>query len=230
MLTAGFAVIAVPWRLWRPARPGSDRSAKFIRAAYAWLGVSLAMLLLMPLHQFLSGLPFSHAYSGATRHAITVGFVSMIILGIGAKVVPSLVGVAAERLASLWGPFILINLGCFLRIALQSATDFLPHAFSVLGLSGTLEVAGIAWWGLSLVRLMYQSSSAQVGSLVRLRVDPSLRRGAGPPASEDMPCSCCGACERGRGTAPPQVSRAEPAVSLLAAPPSWESETCKPCN
>src|SRR5262249_35609757 len=61
LLAAGVVVIVWPWRLWRrPAR--NARSATFIRLAYAWLGLSLVMLLLLPAYQTVSGLPFSHAY------------------------------------------------------------------------------------------------------------------------------------------------------------------------
>jgi hypothetical protein len=50
---------------------------------------------------------FSHAYYGATRHAITVGFVSLMIVGVAAKVVPVLRGADARRLTGLWVPFVL---------------------------------------------------------------------------------------------------------------------------
>ena len=52
---------------------------------------------------------FSHAFYGATRHAITVGFVSLMIVGVAAKVVPTLNGISTTRLWPLWGPFVLIN-------------------------------------------------------------------------------------------------------------------------
>ncbi len=91
MLMIGVLLIIMPWRLWR-ALPTHDRSAKFIRAAYGWLIVSLTMLLLLPVYQVASGIPFSHAYYGAIRHAITVGFISLMITGMAAKVVPTLTG------------------------------------------------------------------------------------------------------------------------------------------
>jgi hypothetical protein len=60
MLAAGSWMVAAPLRLWqRP--PVAERSVKFIRAAYAWLAVSMIMLLLLPVHQAASGIPFSHA-------------------------------------------------------------------------------------------------------------------------------------------------------------------------
>lgn len=131
-----------------------DRSFKFIQAAYAWLVLSLGMLLFVPFYNRVTGQEFSHAFYGATRHAITVGFISMMILGVAAKVVPVLNGVDTRALSRLWLPFILINTGCFLRVSTQVLTDLAPGAFSAIGLSGLLEVTGIAIWGIGLWRVM----------------------------------------------------------------------------
>ena len=159
LLAAGAAVIVWPWRLWRPLPTNEaqfDRSAKFVRIAYAWLAVSLTMLLLLPVYQAVSGIAFSHAYYGAIRHAITVGFISMMIMGFAAKVVPTLNGVDTRGLSRLWAPFVLVNLGCFLRVSTQTLTDWHPAFFAVIGLSGTLEVTGLAWWGFGLMQIMRQ--------------------------------------------------------------------------
>jgi hypothetical protein len=131
-----------------------DRSLKFIRAAYVWLLVSLAMLVLMPAYLAVSGLTFSHAYYGAVRHAVTVGFVSLMIVGVASRVVPTLNGVDAARLTPLWGPFLLLNAGCALRVLAQTLTDFAPPAFPVAGVSGLLEVTGLALWGAHLWSVM----------------------------------------------------------------------------
>ena len=148
-------MIGAPFKLWRNP-PVEERSVKFVRAAYAWLGLSMVMLLLLPLHQAASGIPFSHAYYGSIRHAITVGFVSLMIMGMAAKVVPTLNGRDTRQLTQLWGPFLLVNIGCFLRVSLQALTDADPRFFAVVGVSGMLEVTGLAWWGAGLARIMIQ--------------------------------------------------------------------------
>jgi hypothetical protein len=174
LLGIGCAMLVLPWRPWRPF-PVPDRSAKFVRAAYAWLAISLLMLWLSPLYQYvyqhLGGardVPFSHAYHGAIRHAITVGFISMMILGFAAKVVATLNGIDPRTLSALRGPFLLVNVGCFLRVVLQTLTDWSPGIYPLLGLSGTLEVAGLAWWGLGLVRIIRQGKRA-AGAPARAR-------------------------------------------------------------
>ncbi len=161
MLALGAWMIAAPFRLWR-ATPIVDRSTKFVRAAYAWLAISLVMLLMLPVHQALSHIPFSHAYYGAIRHAITVGFASLMIMGMAAKVVPTLNGVSTRNLSSLWFPFALVNLGCFLRVTLQALTDFYPSAFHLVGISGVFEVIGLAVWGAGLARLMLKRASEPI--------------------------------------------------------------------
>lgn len=185
LLAAGVAAIVLPWQPWRPM-PRTDRNSKFIRAAYIWLGVSLVMLLLLPLYQILSGLPFSHAYYGAVRHAITVGFISMMIMGMGGKIIPALNGLAFRSLPSLWGPFALVNIGCFLRVFLQPLTDASPRVFSVIGISGTLEVIGLAWWGISMLAIM-----------LRGRQDRTATAQQGKGAlliSQQVVVACCSPC------------------------------------
>ncbi len=140
-------------RTWaRVASP--DRSLKFVRAAQAWLVLSLLMLVAAPAYFALAGTPFSHAWYGAMRHAITVGFISLTIMGVAAKVVSLHAPLGARPLGSLAVPFVLVNLGCALRVSMQVATDFARPAFAVAGASGVLEVAGLAVWGAALARVM----------------------------------------------------------------------------
>jgi hypothetical protein len=159
MLATGALSIAASFRPWRPF-PRADRSTKFVRAAYGWLAASFALLLLMPAFQAAVHVPFSHAYYGSIRHAITVGFASQMIMGIAAFVVPTLRQVPRAGLPALTGPFVLANIGCFLRVSLQALTD-VHHVFFVLvGVSGILELAALAWWGAHLVRLMLTTTQA----------------------------------------------------------------------
>jgi len=156
MLPISAALIVAPWKLWRPLpEPGrSDRSGKFIRIAFAWLFISFAMLLLLPVYQVVSDIAFSHAYYGAIRHAITVGFISMMIVGMAAKVVPTLRGIAPEQLPALWLPFVLVNVGCALRVTLQTGTDWHPLFFNLVGISGVLEWTALAIWAGHLAMVM----------------------------------------------------------------------------
>jgi len=157
LATVALAVASVAYaanlRLFRRVA-GGDRSLKFLRASHLWLALSMAMLVAAPLYFKIAGQPFSHAWYGAMRHAITVGFISLTIMGVAAKVVPTLAGVHTDRLSRLRAPFLLVNAGCTVRVVGQVATDFTAVAFPVAGVSGLLEVTGLAVWGVGLARVL----------------------------------------------------------------------------
>ena len=146
LLAVGSLAVVWPWKLWR-APPRNERSATFIRLGYAWLGISLLMLLFLPAYQAASGLPFSHAYYGAIRHAVTVGFLSQMIVGVSSLVVP-----LTPRTATLRPTLALLNLGCFLRVTLQISSDWTSGAYRVIGVSGILELTALLLWAAVLWR------------------------------------------------------------------------------
>jgi hypothetical protein len=167
MLPAGAWLLIGGWKPWRSAGgPGrADRSRKFVRAAFVWLFVSFGLLLVMPGYLAAYEGAFSHAYHGAIRHTITVGFVSMMIMGMGAKIVATLKGLDTRQLTALWVPFILVNTGCLLRVTLQVATDWTPGAFPAIGMSGALELIGLGWWAAHLVGMMLKGGALATESL-----------------------------------------------------------------
>jgi hypothetical protein len=142
----------------KPAQP--DRTFKFIRAAYVWLIVATVMMPLFAVYGALTHQVFAHSYLGAQRHAFTVGFISMMILGVSSRVVPILAGVDAKDLSSLWGVFLLFNLGNAARVTLQILTDFVPRvAYPLVGLTGFIEVTALAWWGIELWKTMNRAKT-----------------------------------------------------------------------
>jgi hypothetical protein len=71
--------------------------------------------------------------------------------------------VESERLSRLWGPFILLNVGCAARVLLQVLTDFLPAtAFPLVGLTGFVEVLALGWWGVELWHTMNLAKTHRV--------------------------------------------------------------------
>jgi uncharacterized protein involved in response to NO len=163
-----------------------DRGLKFIRAAYVWFIVATAMLVFTPLYNFRiympitgSHVPFSHAYFGAYRHALTVGFIMMMIVGVSSKVVPTLSGVDLRRSRSLWPTFLLLNLGNLTRVSFQIATDFSPSAYRVMGISGFIEVIGLTLWGYELFVNMRAGKKLEMVSepIRKLEITPSTKVG-----------------------------------------------------
>lgn len=141
----------------------------FVRAAHLWLGVSLAMLVAGPLWSRLLDVPFSHAWYGATRHAITVGFVSLMMVGVASRIAPRPPGSGPAGAALPLAPFLLLNVGCALRVSQQVLTDLTPVAFLPAGASGVLEVAGLASWAIWIVPRLLRAGQPRgraPGSLV----------------------------------------------------------------
>lgn len=150
----------------KPAQ--TDRTFKFIRAAYVWLLISCAMMPLLPVYGLLTHQVFAHTYMGSHRHAFTVGFISMMILGVSSRIVPILAGIDSRQMNSLWLPFVLFNFGCTGRVVLQVLTDFvLRVAYPLVGLTGFIEFAALLWWGVELWRTMNaaQTSRAKLLSM-----------------------------------------------------------------
>jgi hypothetical protein len=148
-----------------PSQP--DRTFKFIRAAYIWLLISCGMMPFFPVYGILTHQVFAHTYMGSHRHAFTVGFISMMILGVSSRVVPILAGIDAKRMNSLWAPFILLNVGCAGRVLLQVLTDFIPTiAYSMIGFTGFIELFALGWWGIELWRTMNLAAKGGAASML----------------------------------------------------------------
>lgn len=131
-----------------------DRSLSFIRAAYFWALVAIALLAALPVYDALTGVSFSHAYFGGYRHAFTVGFISLMILGVSSKVVPILGGLDIHRLSSLRATFWLVNTGNAMRVLFQILTDRYAWAYPLMGTSAWIEVTGLSLWAVDLWRAM----------------------------------------------------------------------------
>jgi hypothetical protein len=183
-------VTPIQYRLFRAVSANeNDRGLKFIRAAHVWFIVATAMLVFTPVYNFgiympLTGshVPFSHAFFGAYRHALTVGFIMMMIVGVSSKVVPTLSGIDVKRANSLWPTFVLLNLGNLTRVSFQIATDFWPTAYSVMGISGFIEVVGLTLWGYELFANMrvgkkLEKESSALNFFQHLDITPDTKVG-----------------------------------------------------
>ena len=105
----------------------------------------MTMLLLTPLFHAIAGVYFSHAWYGATRHAMAVGFISMMIVGMASRIGPRLRGVDGPHLPALMPVFVLLNLGCAIRVFAQPLTEFTAAIYPLVTASGLLELARRVW-------------------------------------------------------------------------------------
>jgi len=153
ILAAGAVALVVSSRMFRPLSIKLS-SHKFIRAAYVWLIIAGLLMCLERTHLQLTGAPFSHAYIGAIRHAVTVGFISQMILGVALRVTYAMNDIPSDQAPALWLPFILLNLGNGLRVALEVATDYTGRAFMPMGFTGFIELIALGMWAFAILRPM----------------------------------------------------------------------------
>jgi len=111
----------------------------FVRLSYFWVCAGAAIGVLADVLPQRSGL------GGASRHAVTVGFLATLIFSIGPRILPSFLNgreLWSIRLmaVALW----LITLGCLLRVLSESAAySSTGVAWSVLPLSAILELVAV---------------------------------------------------------------------------------------
>lgn len=119
----------------------------FVRTAYAWLlaaallGASAAMW------------DTSGGIWGASRHALTVGFIAVMVLCVGQRVLPAFVGMRllwSTRL--MFAGLALLSLGCVMRVAgeMLAYQGIAPWAWSVLPVSAFFELAGITSFAINI--------------------------------------------------------------------------------
>jgi len=128
---------------------------KYIRAALIWLFVSESALLSFTIYETISGERTSHALFGAYRHAIFIGFISMMILGCASKMIPLSKGVKLCSTKLLDATFVLINIGCVFRVVAQPVSAHLyPQFYPLLGISGFIEYSAMFCFGINVWKTM----------------------------------------------------------------------------
>ena len=153
----------------RPVRrveeEGATRSyERFIRASYFWLAIAGTMAAAYSLYQAATGLAVPHSLVGAYRHALTVGFISMMILGMAARIIPVFTGARLHSDLMLLGSFLFLNLGNGVRVISQPLADLVGGPFFVsMGVSGFVEVVALALFVYNLWRTI-DSPVEEVGS------------------------------------------------------------------
>jgi len=149
LLGSGAYLIGMNGLRSKPSRPiyGVDaRGHILIRMAFFWLVCGLGMIVA---GQFLPGLP--HPYRGAWRHALTVGFVTTMIIGVGQRIVPVFIKQPLASTRLMLGSAALIMLGNTGRVGLELATmGGWPWAFRLMGLTGLAELTAITLFALNL--------------------------------------------------------------------------------
>lgn len=120
----------------------------FIRAAYVWLLIAALLSIWAPLRDVNGGI------GGASRHALTVGFLATMVFAIGQRVLPAFCGMHvlfSKRM--MFFALALLNLGCLLRVVSEMPAYELnlPLAWKVLPVSAVIELTAVALFATNLV-------------------------------------------------------------------------------
>lgn len=146
LIVAGTIAAVIAFRLFEPARQPAKTTGvhasfpAFVRIAYLWLVIASAL--------GVCGVYFDHAHGwiGASRHALTVGFVSTMVFAIGQRVLPAFAGMRV-----LYSPrlmlacLFLLNAGCMLRVSSEilAYENYWPAAWKTLPWSAVCELLAV---------------------------------------------------------------------------------------
>lgn len=132
--------------------------------AFLWLLIALILMACGVLYETVHDIRLPHAYTGAVRHALTVGFITTLILGVGQRMVPVLDRTVLAMPRLTVPILVLIGLGNLLRVGSELAIVISPAGFSVMPFSGILEWTALVLFSVNITRTMFHR-------------DPLLRRG-----------------------------------------------------
>jgi hypothetical protein len=128
---------------------------RFVRTAYFWLLFASVLNFAYALSSFVGGNPVPHAFVASYHHALTVGFFSLMIVGMSMKLVPAFIGVMNKQPRVAGVLFVLLLTGNTVRIVCESMAQVYGGVFYVvMGLSGFIEVSALALYAVTLWRAM----------------------------------------------------------------------------
>jgi uncharacterized protein involved in response to NO len=119
----------------------------FVRAAYVWLLVAAAVGVYAALADVHGGI------WGASRHALTVGFLSTMVFAIGQRVLPAFCGMRLLYSKGLMAASLaILNLGCLLRVASEvpAYEANLRAAWQILPISAVTELTAVTLFAVNL--------------------------------------------------------------------------------
>ena len=131
----------------------------FVRIAYLWLIIAAAL--------GICGVYSDHAHGwiGASRHALTVGFVSTMVFAIGQRVLPAFAGMRVLYSTRLMlSCLLLLNLGCMLRVSSEilAYENYWPAAWHMLPWSAVCELIAVTLFAANMLLTFRQPPYAHL--------------------------------------------------------------------
>ena len=120
----------------------------FVRGAYVWLLVAAMLGVCSSVFDRNGGIV------GASRHALTVGFLASMVFSIGQRILPAFCGMHvlfSKRL--MFASLFLLNTGCFLRVACEipAYEHNVALAWRILPVSAVIELTAVLLFVTNLV-------------------------------------------------------------------------------
>jgi hypothetical protein len=157
---AGAIGVAIAIRIFEPAEVAPKTRGihasfpVFVRIAYVWLVIA-ALLGTAAAQWDVSG-----GIWGASRHAFTVGFVSVMVFSIGQRVLPAFASAGV-----LWSPRLmawtltLLVAGCTLRVSSEvlAYQHYAAWAWPLLPVSAVVEMTGMTGFAVNLLVTVYRT-------------------------------------------------------------------------
>ena len=147
------ALATAALRMFEPARQEAKTRGVhpsfpfFVRMAYGWLLVGALLGVGAALWDSSGGI------WGASRHALTGGFIAMMVFCVGQRILPAFAGMRllwSTRL--MFAGLVLLTIGCTLRVSSEvlAYQGYANWAWSVLPVSALLELAGISAFAMNI--------------------------------------------------------------------------------
>jgi hypothetical protein len=120
----------------------------FLRSAYAWLLIAAGLGIAASRWDTSGGI------WGASRHALTVGFISVMILCVGQRVLPAFAGMRVLWSTKLmFMALLLLTLGCSARVSSEvlAYQGYASWAWHILPLSALLELTALTIFAINMM-------------------------------------------------------------------------------
>lgn len=156
---------------------GYDRYGWFVRTAYGWLILGALLLILDSLENAGITDVLPPPVSLPVMHVFTLGFVTLLIMGVGSKILPVFEGsdIRHPRLMDI--AFVLVNASVLLRVGFGFSTSTLAER--ALGASGGVGFIGICLFAVVAFQLMTESArasyAARASTFGQVRFETSRR-------------------------------------------------------
>jgi uncharacterized protein involved in response to NO len=120
----------------------------FVRLAYAWLLAAATLGIAAVLWDRSGGI------WGASRHALTVGFIAVMVMCVGQRILPAFAGMRLLWSTKLmFAGLALVTVGCALRVSCEviAYQGYAAWAWSVLPISALCELAGLTIYAINIL-------------------------------------------------------------------------------